>query len=73
MTACDLSLGFISHSSVTGLAFDFTFFVGFDCSVFTCMFCYFIWMDCSLLFYQDHIDQCRDIITFSIMKNCAIE
>ena len=73
MTACDLSLGFISHSSVTGLAFDFSFFVGFDCGIFTCMFCYFISMNCSLLFNQDHIDQCRDIIAFSIMKNCAIE
>jgi len=46
---------------------------GFDCGVFTCMFCDFISKDCPLVFNQDHIDQCRDRIALSIMKNCAIE
>ncbi|KAL3827633.1 hypothetical protein ACHAXA_000506 [Cyclostephanos tholiformis] len=46
---------------------------GFDCGVFTCMFCDFISKDCALVFNQDHIDQCRDRIALSIMKNCAIE
>ncbi len=57
---------------ITGLAFDFSFFVGADCGVFKCMFCDFISNDCSLVFNQDHIDQCRDRITISIMKNCTI-
>lgn len=47
--------------------------VGFDCGVFTCMFCDFISKDCPLVFNQEHIDQCRDRIALSIMKNCAIE
>lgn len=46
---------------------------GFDCGVFTCMFCDFISKDCSLVFNQSHIDQCRDRIALSIIKNCAIE
>jgi sentrin-specific protease 1 len=46
---------------------------GFDCGVFTCMFCDFISKDCALVFNQSHIDQCRDRIALSIMKNCAIE
>ncbi|KAL3799204.1 LOW QUALITY PROTEIN: hypothetical protein ACHAW5_007243 [Stephanodiscus triporus] len=46
---------------------------GYDCGVFTCMFCDFISKDCSLVFNQDHIDQCRDRIALSIMNNCAIE
>mmetsp|Transcript_23237 Transcript_23237/g.50343 ORF Transcript_23237/g.50343 Transcript_23237/m.50343 type:complete len:610 (-) Transcript_23237:9-1838(-) len=46
---------------------------GFDCGVFTCMFCDFISKDCPLVFSQDHIDQCRERIALSIMKNCAIE
>ncbi|KAL7427955.1 hypothetical protein ACHAXH_002583 [Discostella pseudostelligera] len=46
---------------------------GFDCGVFTCMFCDFISKDCPLVFNQEHIDQCRDRIALSIMKNCAIE
>jgi len=46
---------------------------GFDCGVFTCMFCDFISKDCPLVFDQDHIDQCRERIALSIMKNCAIE
>ena len=45
--------------------------VGFDCGVFVCMFSYFISMDCSLVFDQDHIDHCRNIIALSIMNNCA--
>jgi Ulp1 family protease len=45
--------------------------VGFDCGVFVCMFSYFISMDCSLVFDQDHIDHCRKIIALSIMNNCA--
>jgi len=45
--------------------------VGFDCGVFVCMFSYFISMDCSLVFDQDHIDHCRNIIALSIMYNCA--
>ena len=28
-------------------------------------------MDCSLVFDQDHIDHCRNIIALSIMENCA--
>ena len=47
--------------------------LGFDCGVFTCMFADFVSNDCPLLFNQDHIDQCRDRIALSIMKNCAIE
>jgi hypothetical protein len=58
---------------ILGLAIDFSFFVGVDCGVFTCMFCDFILNDCLLVFNQDHIDQCRNRITISIMKNCAIE
>ena len=58
---------------ITDLAFDFSFFIGVDCGVFTCMFCDFISNDCSLVFNQDHIDQYRDRVTISIMKNCAIE
>ncbi|KAL7543627.1 hypothetical protein ACHAXR_012914 [Thalassiosira sp. AJA248-18] len=46
---------------------------GFDCGVFTCMFCDFISKDCPLLFNQEHINQCRDRIALSIMKNCAVE
>ena len=46
---------------------------GFDCGVFTCMFCDFISRDCALVFNQSHIDLCRDRIALSIMKNCAIE
>lgn len=46
---------------------------GFDCGVFTCMFCDFISKDCPLVFSQDHINQCRERIALSIMKNCAIE
>jgi len=46
---------------------------GFDCGVFTCMFCDFISKDCPLVFNQSHIDQCRERIALSIMKNCAIE
>ena len=48
-----------------------TFLVGFDCGVFICMYCYFISMDCSLVFNQDHIDHCWNIIALSIMENCA--
>ena len=50
-----------------------SFVVGFDCGVFVCMFSYFISMDCSLVFDQDHIDHCRNIIALSIMENCARE
>lgn len=46
---------------------------GVDCGVFTCMICDFISKDCPLVFNQDHIDQCRDRIALSILKNCAIE
>ncbi|KAL7554597.1 hypothetical protein ACHAWF_018229 [Thalassiosira exigua] len=46
---------------------------GFDCGVFTCMFCDFISKDCPLVFTQDHIDQCRERIALSIMKSCAVE
>ena len=46
---------------------------GFDCGVFTCMFADFVSKDCPLVFSQDHIDQCRERIALSIMKNCAIE
>ncbi len=28
-------------------------------------------IDCSLVFNQDHIDHCRNIIALSIMENCA--
>ena len=46
---------------------------GFDCGVFTCLFCDFISKDCELVFNQSHIDQCRVRIALSIMKNCANE
>jgi Ulp1 family protease len=46
---------------------------GFDCGVFTCMFSDFISQDCPLVFNQKHINQCRERIALSIMKNCAIE
>lgn len=46
---------------------------GYDCGVFTCMICDFISKDQPLLFNQNHINQCRDRIALSIMKNCAIE
>lgn len=45
---------------------------GYDCGVFTCMFCDFISKDCALAFTQDHVNQCRERIALSIMKNCAI-
>ena len=38
-----------------------------------CMFGDFISKDCPLVFNQDHIDQCRDRIALSIMKNCTTE
>jgi hypothetical protein len=62
----------ISHSC---LPIDPSSFVvpGFDCGVFVCMFSYFISMDCSLVFDQDHIDHCLNIIALSIMENCARE
>ena len=46
---------------------------GYDCGVFTCMFCDFLSMDIALTFTQHHIDQCRDRIALSIMKGIAIE
>ncbi|KAL7518398.1 hypothetical protein ACHAWX_003230 [Stephanocyclus meneghinianus] len=46
---------------------------GYDCGVFTCMFSDFISQDCPLLFSQKHVNQCRERIALSIMKNCAIE
>ena len=48
-----------------------SFVVGSDCGVFVSMFSYFISIDCSLVFDQDHIDHCRNIIALSIMDNCA--
>ena len=48
-------------------------FVGYDCGVFTCMFGDFVTKDCEPVFQQEHINQCRDRIALSIMKNCAIE
>ena len=47
--------------------------LGFDCGVFTCMFCDFTSKDCPLVFNQDHINQCRERIALSILKSCAIE
>ena len=46
---------------------------GYDCGVFTCMFSDFISNDCPLVFNQKHVNQCRERIALSIMKNCAIE
>jgi sentrin-specific protease 1 len=46
---------------------------GYDCGVFTCMFCDFLSMDRALTFTQHHVDQCRDRIALSIMKGVAIE
>jgi len=46
---------------------------GFDCGVFTCMICDFVSQDCPLSFSQEHVNQCRERIALSIMKNCAIE
>jgi sentrin-specific protease 1 len=46
---------------------------GYDCGVFTCMFCDFLSMDRALTFTQQHVDQCRDRIALSIMKGIAIE
>jgi len=46
---------------------------GFDCGVFTCMFCDFLSTDCPLTFSQEHITQCRERIALSIMKGVAIE
>ena len=46
---------------------------GFECGVFTCMFCDFISKVRSLVFNQSHIDQCRDQVALSIMKKFAIE
>jgi sentrin-specific protease 1 len=47
--------------------------LGYDCGVFTCMFSDFISNDCPLVFDQRHVNQCRERIALSIMKNCAIE
>jgi sentrin-specific protease 1 len=46
---------------------------GYDCGVFTCMFSDFISNDCPLVFDQKHVNQCRERIALSIMRNCAIE
>ena len=46
---------------------------GFDCGVFTCMFCDFLSTDCPLNFSQEHITQCRERIALSVMKGVAIE
>ena len=46
---------------------------GYDCGVFTCMFCDFLSTDCPLTFSQEHITQCRERIALSIMKGVAIE
>jgi len=45
---------------------------GYDCGVFTCMFADFLLHDAALVFNQDHIDQCRERIALSIMKDKAI-
>ena len=47
--------------------------LGYDCGVFTCMFADFVTKDCEPVFQQQHINQCRERIALSIMKNCAIE
>ena len=46
---------------------------GFDCGVFTCMFCDFLSIGCPLTFSQEHVNQCRERIALSIMKGVAIE
>jgi len=45
---------------------------GHDCGVFTCMFADFLSKDTSLVFNQNHINQCRERIALSIMKGKAI-
>lgn len=46
---------------------------GYDCGVFTCMFCDFLSTGCPLTFSQEHVNQCRERIALSIMKGVAIE
>ena len=44
---------------------------GFDCGVFTCMFCDFLAQDCPLVFGQDHVTQCRQRMALSILNGQA--
>ena len=46
---------------------------GFDCGVFTCMFCDFMSTNSPLFFTQEHITQCRERIALSIMRGAALE
>ncbi len=58
---------------VSRLSLQVAFFsTGWDCGVFTCMFADFLSMNCSLLFEQGHISQCRERIALSIMNGKAI-
>ena len=45
---------------------------GYDCGVFTCMFCDFLSMNYPLVFNQDHITQCRERIAFGVLNGRAM-
>lgn len=74
----------VTLSTPLFLSFSFSFLIlffcnifyiiGFDCGVFTCMFCDFIAKDCPIsLLTQDHINYCRQRIALSILQGNALE
>ncbi len=42
--------------------------IGVDCGVFTCMFADFLSRDLPIVFSQEHINQCRNLIALSILR-----